>query len=271
MYIVAALYHFFEFPDFKEQREPLLALMKSLGIKGSLLIAPEGINGTVSGDRAAIDALIDHLEGITKAPIEVKESLNEKQPFQRSKVRLKKELISLGPYVSPKRTGHYLDSEEWNKLISDPDTIVLDTRNDYEIHLGTFERAINPKTRTFKQLPAFVKETLGDAKDKKIATFCTGGIRCEKFTAWMLEEGYENVYHLKGGILKYLEDMPKAQSKWNGECYVFDERVAVGHGLAPSSTATMCPGCGSALTPEDRKHSLYVEGERCGFCKNKTR
>lgn len=269
MFIVAAIYHFFDFPQYQEERAPLLEKMKALSIKGSFLIAHEGINGTVSGPRESIDALVAYIQNhLAKGPIDAKESLVEKPPFKRTKVRLKRELISLGPYVSPYRqkTGHYVDAKDWNALISDPDTIVLDTRNEYEVRLGTFEHAINPHTRNFKQLPKFVEKTLADAKNKKIATFCTGGIRCEKFTAWMLEQGYENVYHLKGGILKYLEEIPPEHSKWSGECFVFDQRVAVGHGVTPSSTASMCNGCGSPLTPEDREHPLYIDNTRCGYC-----
>ncbi len=266
-FIVAAFYHFFDFPDYAAQQKPLLALLKSHEIKGSLLIAAEGINGTLSGTRENIDAVLRHLKTtITKNDFEHKESLCETQPFRRAKVRLKKEVISLGEPVSPARTGTYIDAKDWNALIADPEVTVLDSRNSYEVHLGTFARAIDPDIKNFKQLPAFVHETLDPARHKKIATFCTGGIRCEKFSSWLLDQGFSEVYQLKGGILKYLEEIPEAQSAWQGECYVFDERVAVGHGLAPSSTASMCRACGHALTQDDRKSPLYIEDKQCGLC-----
>ena len=267
MFVIAAFYHFFDFPHYTQERVKLLEILKKNEIKGSILIASEGVNGTISGTREAIDATLAYIAGqLVKAPFEHKESIADTQPFGRAKVRLKKELISLGPYVAPTRTGTYIEPHEWNALIDDPDTILLDTRNAYETHLGTFEGAVDPHTKNFKELPAYVEEHLKNAKHKKIATFCTGGIRCEKFTAWMLDQGFENVYHLKGGILKYLEDVPKNQSRWQGECYVFDERVAVGHGLVASSTASMCGPCGHALTPEDRSDARYVENLSCPFC-----
>jgi UPF0176 protein len=276
-FVVATFYHFFDFPAFAEARQPILNEMTRLNIKGSLLIAPEGINGTLAGTREAIDAILGYLSReIIKAPLEHKESLCKTQPFARTKVRLKKEIIGLGEPVSPQhvsspKTGHYVEAKDWNDIISDPDTIVLDTRNSYEVHLGTFDRAIDPDIRIFKQLPDYVRTHLDPKKHKKIATFCTGGIRCEKFSAWMLDQGFENVYQLKGGILKYLEDVPTSESKWHGECYVFDDRVAVGHGLAASQNATMCPACGHALTPEDRTHPDYIEQTCCPYCESKWR
>lgn len=266
MFVVAAFYHFFDFPGFEGQRAYLQGLLNQHAIKGSVLIAPEGVNATISGTREAVDAFLAAVAGLAGGPVEHKESFAQTQPFTRGKVRLKKELISLGPYVDPTHPGTYIDPAEWNALIADPDTIVLDTRNTYETHMGTFERAIDPRIANFKQLPDFVKHELGEHKGKKIATFCTGGIRCEKFTAWMKQEGFEEVYHLKGGILKYLEEIPPEQSLWNGECYVFDHRVAVGHGLAPSTTASMCTACGHALKPEDRADPRYIEDISCPFC-----
>lgn len=265
-FVVATFYHFFDFADVAAKRAGLLELLKQKNIKGSILIAAEGFNGTISGTRESIDAVLAYLKALGGA-FEHKESFFDTQPFGKAKVRLKKETISLGEPCPPNKRGEYIEPKDWNALISDPDTVVLDTRNAYETHLGTFQRAIDPKIRTFKQLPEFVRKELADKKDKKIATFCTGGIRCEKFTAWMKDQGFEHVYHLKGGILKYLEEMPKSESKWNGECYVFDERVAVGHGLAPSSTATSCSACGHALKPEDRKHPSYKEKVSCPYCK----
>lgn len=267
-FVVATFYHFFDFPGFANERKPLLDVLKTHNIKGSLLIAAEGINGTLSGRRGDIDTVLAYLKStIVKGEFEHKESLCGTQPFGRAKVRIKKEVISLGAPVSVHhRTGRYVDTRDWNALIADPQVIVLDARNRYEVHLGTFERAIDPCTKNFKQLPGFVHKTLDPKQHKKIATFCTGGIRCEKFSSWLLDQGFEEVFQLKGGILKYLEDIPQAQSKWRGECYVFDERVAVGHGLTPSSTASMCPGCGHALMPKDREHPLYIENKSCCFC-----
>lgn len=265
MFTVAAFYHFFDFTDYAARRAELLALLKAQEIKGSILLAGEGFNGTISGTREGIDAVLAHLETLGGA-FAHKESVFEKQPFGKAKVRLKKETISIGEPCPPSMRGDYVAPKAWNALISDPDTIVIDARNSYETHLGMFDSAVDPRTKNFKQLPAFVRENLNDAKKKKIATYCTGGIRCEKFTAWLKNEGYENVYHLEGGILKYLEEIPASESKWQGECYVFDERVAVGHGLAPSQTASMCKACGHALTPEDRANAAYKPGESCPYC-----
>lgn len=267
-FVVAALYHFFEFPDFVERRPALLAQLLERDIKGSLLVASEGVNGTLAGSREAIDGFLTYLrDEIIRGPFTHKESFCETQPFERAKVRIKKEVISLGEPVNPKRrTGIYVKAQDWNELISDPNVIVIDARNDYEIHLGTFERAIDPGTRNFKQLPKFVRENLDPNLHCKVATFCTGGIRCEKFSAWLLEQGFPEVYQLDGGILKYLEELTPEQSAWKGECYVFDERVAVGHGLAPSTTATLCPACGNSLTSEDRASEVYREGVSCPWC-----
>jgi UPF0176 protein len=272
-FVIAAFYHFFDFPDYAEKRAALLTLLKHNHIKGSLLIASEGINGTLSGTRNEIDTVLRYLElDIVKAPFIFKESYSDTQPFGKAKVRLKKETISLGEIVPTKRrNGEYVEAQEWNRLIADPDTVVIDARNSYEVHLGTFKRAIDPRTKNFKQLPAFVREHLDPKTHKNIATFCTGGIRCEKFSSWLLEQGFENVYQLKGGILKYLEDVPEKESKWQGECYVFDERVAVGHGLTPSSTATMCKACGHALTEKDRMATSYSEGNSCPYCSTRPR
>ena len=288
-FIVATFYHFFDFPDYAEKRSDLLALLQQQGIKGSILIASEGFNGTLAGTREGVDAVMAQLRTLG-GEFEHKESLCERQPFGKAKVRLKKELISLGEpaFVSHPRfmrgsqaTGHsgsgspdrpemtvgdYVEPKDWNALISDPDTLVIDTRNAYETHLGMFAGALDPKTRNFKELPGFVRETLEEKKQRKIATYCTGGIRCEKFTAWLKAEGFEQVYHLKGGILKYLEEIPPEESLWQGECYVFDERVAVGHGLAPSTTASLCECCGHALLPAERENPLYAHGKACPHC-----
>jgi len=266
-FIIATFYHFFDFPDYAAHRMDILEVFKKNDICGSLLLASEGFNATIAGSREGLDAALTYLYKVAGVKFQYKESVAEKKPFRRVKVRLKKETISIGEPCPLDMVGEYVEPKDWNALISDPDTIVLDTRNVYETHLGTFENAVDPKLRTFKQLPDYVRKNLGDAKNKKIATFCTGGIRCEKFTAWMKNEGYENVYHLKGGILKYLEEIPQEKSKWNGECYVFDQRYAVGHGLKPSTTVTMCFGCGQTLKPEDREHPLYSSDQlSCQFC-----
>jgi len=266
MFVVAAFYHFFDFARFEAERAGLQALLKQWGVHGSMLIAPEGINATIAGSREGVDAVLTYVAQLIGEPVEHKESYANSQPFTRGKVRLKKELISLGPYVAPTRTGTYIEPKDWNALIDDPETLVLDTRNAYETHMGTFARAIDPNIANFKQLPEFVEKNLAAARSRKIATFCTGGIRCEKFTAWLLEQGFEQVYHLKGGILKYLEEVQPEQSRWQGECYVFDHRVAVGHGLAQSTTASMCLACGHALKPEDREHPAYEKDITCPFC-----
>ncbi len=266
-YIVATFYHFFDFADRVAQRPVLQKMLLDLDIKGTLILAPEGLNSTLSGTRTAIDAFLAFLKlDIVKDDFDHKESISAKHPFKRAKVRLKKETISFGEAAPLQTVGHYVEAEDWNAVISDPETILIDARNDYELHLGTFESAVDPKIQTFRQLPAVLR-ALAPEKTRKIATFCTGGIRCEKFTAWLISEGYENVCHLKGGILKYLEKIPEDESRWNGECYVFDERVAVGHGLKPTTRATLCASCGYSLV----NHSIEA-GEADELCKNcKTR
>ena len=266
-YIVATFYHFFDFNERAAQRPHLQAMLQALDIRGTLILAPEGINSTLSGTRAAIDSFLAFLKtDIVKAEFDHKESVFDAHPFKRAKVRLKKETISFGEPAPLQKVGHYVEAQDWNAIIDDPDTVLIDARNDYELHLGTFKNAIDPNIKTFRQLPAVLR-ALSPAKTKRIATFCTGGIRCEKFTAWLIAEGYENVCHLKGGILKYLETTPENESRWNGECYVFDERVAVGHGLKPTTRATLCASCGYSLV----NHSIE-SGEAGEFCQNcKTR
>ena len=266
-FIIATFYHFFDFADFEARRAELRALFAEKNITGSLLLAREGFNATIAGGRKDVDFTLGYLrDNIVHGAFEGKESIAEKQPFKRGKVRLKKETIGLGEAFSMDARGDYVDAKDWNALIADPDTILLDTRNLYETHLGTFAGAVDPKTRTFKQLPDFVRKHFGHAKEKKIATFCTGGIRCEKATAWLKAEGFTKVYHLKGGILKYLEEIPPEQSLWQGECFVFDQRVAVGHGLKPSQTASVCYHCGQTLTCEDRAHPSYSLESGCPYC-----
>ncbi|QRM28017.1 rhodanese-related sulfurtransferase [Microvirga sp. VF16] len=237
-YKVAALYQFVPLPDFRELKDPLHKLCLDLGIKGTLLLAHEGINGTVAGDDEAIDALVAELqEGMLFKGrldnLELKFSTAAEMPFKRMKVRLKKEIVTLGdPQTDPsRRVGTYVTAAEWNRLLDEPGIVLLDTRNDFEVEMGTFEGAVDPRISRFGEFKDFVKNELDPAKHKKVAMFCTGGIRCEKASSYMLAQGFEEVFHLKGGILKYLEEVSEAESRWNGGCFVFDERVALGHGL----------------------------------------
>jgi UPF0176 protein len=268
MFTIAALYHFTRFPDFAALQQPLLAFGRSHGIRGSLLLANEGINGTISGDRAGIDAILAYIRALPGcADLEHKESWAEVEPFGRFKVRLKKEIVSMGqPDIDPRaRVGHYLNPQEWNELISSPDVAVIDTRNDYEFGLGTFEGAIDPETKSFREFPAWWEANKDRFHNKRIAMFCTGGIRCEKSTNYLLGQGVEDVFHLKGGILKYLEEMPQEKSLWNGECYVFDNRVSVGHGLVPGDYST-CHGCRRPVSQQDKTRPEYEEGVSCHQC-----
>ena len=235
---VAALYQFAALPDFRGLREPLRALAAGLGIKGSVLLAHEGINGTVAGSDEGIDAFVRELQhgtlfGGRLDNLELKFSSASEMPFQRLKIRLKKEIVTLGDTaVDPTRqVGTYVEPSDWNALIAAPDTLVIDTRNAFEVAMGTFEGAVDPGIRSFGQFKQFAAQQLDPAKHRKIAMFCTGGIRCEKASAYLLANGFSEVYHLKGGILRYLEGVPEKESRWRGECFVFDERVALGHGL----------------------------------------
>jgi UPF0176 protein len=268
MIVVAALYKFVTLEDFARLREPMLAAMKANAVKGTILLAKEGLNGTISGTRAGIDAFMATLKSDPRfADIDHKESLCAENPFYRSKVKLKKEIVTIGvDGINPNETvGTYVDPLDWNALIADPDILLIDTRNDYEVALGTFEGAIDPNTTTFGQFPAYVEKNLQTAKPKKVAMFCTGGIRCEKASSYMKGQGFNEVYHLKGGILKYLEVVPAAQSKWQGECFVFDHRIAVGQGLAPTSLE-MCHGCRMPLGPDDKQSTEYENGVSCPNC-----
>jgi UPF0176 protein len=238
-YKVAALYQFAPLPDFREIKDPLHQLCLDLGIKGTLLLAHEGINGTVAGTGEGIDALMSELrEGKLFRGrldnLELKFSSATEMPFRRMKVRLKKEIVTLGdPQTDPlRRVGTYVSPAEWNRLLEEPGIVLLDTRNDFEVEMGTFEGAVDPRIKRFSEFKDFVEKELDPGRHRKVAMFCTGGIRCEKASSYMLSKGFEEVFHLKGGILKYLEDVPEAESRWKGECFVFDERVALGHGLA---------------------------------------
>ena len=268
MFTVAALYHFTRFDDPDALRAPLRDLCEEKDVRGSLLIAAEGINGTIAGPRAGIDAVLAHIRALPGcADLEWKESTAAEAPFARMKVRLKKEIVTMGvPGVDPKaKVGHYVRPEDWNALISAPDVAVIDTRNDYEIAIGTFEGAVDPETTTFREFPAWWQENKDRFHNKRIAMFCTGGIRCEKSTNYLIEQGVEEVYHLKGGILQYLEDVPEEDSLWHGECFVFDERVSVGHGLK-EGPHLLCRACRRPLLPEDTTRPEYEKGVSCHQC-----
>ena len=267
-FIVAALYKFAKLPDCHALRTQVLEFCEVHALKGTILLAEEGINGTIAGSRDNIDALLAFLRADARlATLEHKESVSDEMPFYRMKVRLKKEIVTLGvPGIDPnEKVGTYVTPENWNALISDPEVLVVDTRNDYECDIGTFRGAVDPKTATFRDFPAYVRENLDPKKHKKVAMFCTGGIRCEKATTFMLEQGFENVYHLQGGILKYLEKIPAEKSLWEGECFVFDQRVAVGHGLTIGEHE-QCRSCRHPISPEDRNSPKYQTGISCPRC-----
>ena len=270
MPVIAALYHFTRFDAPASLRGPLLDLCLKQGVKGSLLLAGEGVNGTIAGPREGVDAVLAHLRALPGcAGLEWKESHAEAMPFGRMKVKLKREIVTMGvPGVDPRASvGHYVAPQDWNALISAPDVAVIDTRNDYEVGLGTFRGAVDPGTRSFRDFPAWWEANRDRFHNKRIAMFCTGGIRCEKSTNYLLSQGVEDVFHLKGGILKYLEEVPEAGSLWQGECYVFDARVSVGHGLVPGRNSS-CGACRRPVTPEDRTHPDYEEGVCCPACMN---
>ncbi|MFC3118852.1 oxygen-dependent tRNA uridine(34) hydroxylase TrhO [Jhaorihella thermophila] len=272
MFTIAALYHFSRFEDPATLRGPLLDLCLAHDIKGTLLLAREGINGTIAGPRAGIDAVLAHIRALPGcADMEWKESTADKPPFARMKVRLKKEIVTLGqPDVDPRaRVGHYVEPRDWNDLIRNPDVAVIDTRNDYEVAIGTFEGAIDPKTQSFRDFPAWWEANRHRFHNKRIAMFCTGGIRCEKSTNWLLGQGVQEVYHLKGGILRYLEEIPPENSAWQGDCFVFDERVSVGHGLRPGPHI-LCRGCRRPILPQDRERPEFEEGVSCHLCFRET-
>lgn len=265
--VVAALYKFVTLDDFHELREPLLQHCINAGVKGSLLLAHEGINGTIAGSREGIASVLAYLQSDARlADIDHKESLDDAQPFLRMKVKLKKEIVTMGvDGIDPNRVvGTYVEARDWNTLISDPEVLVIDTRNDYEVELGTFENALNPNLKTFREFPEYT-EQFDPAKHKKVAMFCTGGIRCEKASAFMLQQGFDEVYHLKGGILKYLEEIPAEQSLWHGECFVFDNRVTVDHALQKGAYE-LCHACGWGVRADDKQSPLYEDGVSCPRC-----
>jgi len=273
-YLTTAMYHFVSLPHFESLREPLLQFCVARNIKGTLLLAIEGINGTVAGSEKSILELLNYLktdpifEGNFKG-LGHKESWSDKHPFYRMKVKLKKEIVTLGvPGVSPiKMVGKYVKPQDWNKIISDPEVVLIDTRNDYEYAIGTFKNAINPKTNTFREFPGYVKTHFDPKKQKKVAMFCTGGIRCEKASSYMMSEGFNEVYHLEGGILKYLEEVKPEESLWQGECFVFDQRVAIQHGLKEGHY-DQCYACRYPLSQDDMKSEKYTPGISCPHCFN---
>ena len=274
-YLTTAMYHFVKLPHFQNLQKPLLNFCISRSIKGTLLLADEGINGTLAGPEKFILELLYYLkndpifEGNFKN-LAHKESWSDKSPFYRMKVKLKKEIVTLGvPGVSPtKIVGKYVKPKDWNSIISDPEVILIDTRNDYEFEIGTFKNALNPKTRTFREFPDFVNSHLNPKKNKKIAMFCTGGIRCEKASSYLMSMGFNDVYHLEGGILKYLEEVKAEESLWQGECFVFDQRVAIKHGLEVGDY-DQCYACRYPLSQEDVKSNNYTPGISCPHCYNK--
>ncbi len=270
--VICAMYKFVRIDELQNVRDQLLAVFNQWAIKGTILLAAEGINGTVAGSREAIDALLLHIEKDTPVgSMEVKESYSHRVPFVRSKVKIKEEIVTMGvAEVDPNRqVGVYLSAKEWNECISDPEVITIDTRNDYEVEVGQFAKAHNPMTANFREFPDYVKNNLNPNKHKKIAMYCTGGIRCEKASSYMKSQGFAEVYHLRGGILKYLEDVKPEESLWQGECFVFDDRVAVNHQLQPGSYA-LCYACRLPLASEDLQHPHYQKGVHCHRCYGKT-
>ncbi|CUS41380.1 Rhodanese domain protein UPF0176 [hydrothermal vent metagenome] len=262
------MYKFVTLNDFELLQKPLLDEMLRLDVKGTLLLANEGINGTVAGSREGIDALLDYLRRDERlADVGTKESFDDEMPFYRTKVKLKKEIVTMGVEgIDPKRVvGTYVKPKDWNALISDPDVILVDTRNDYEVGIGTFKGALDPNTKTFREFPQYVKENLDPQKHKKVAMFCTGGIRCEKSTAYLKEQGFDEVYHLEGGILKYLEEVPKEETMWEGECFVFDNRVTVDHDLQKGHF-DQCHACRRPITEDDKQSEHYIQGVSCHHC-----
>lgn len=269
--VVAALYKFVRIEDPETFRNNLFAFMEKNEIRGTVLVAYEGINGTVSGSRAHVDAFLQYLRSDERlADLEHKESYSEKCPFLRTKVRLKKEIVTLGVEgVDPNEVvGTYVEPRDWNNLIAQEDVVLVDTRNDYEYQIGSFKDALNPDTTSFRQFPDYVKSNLDPNRVKKVAMFCTGGIRCEKATSYLKTQGFEEVYHLKGGILKYLEEVDPAESRWEGECFVFDDRVSVDHSLAPGEY-DLCHACRMPISEEEKASELYVLGESCPYCHEK--
>ena len=268
-FAVAAFYQFGALPHYRDVQAPLRDTCARLGVKGIALLADEGVNGTMAGSRAAMEEVLETIHRLTGfKKIDHKWSSAKEMPFLRLKVRLKKEIVTLGVEgVDPnQRVGTYVSPEDWNEVISDPEVVLIDTRNHEEVRIGTFAGAIDPLTRSFSQFPDYVKTHLDPAKHKKVAMFCTGGIRCEKASSYMLQQGFEEVYHLKGGILNYLEKVPAEDSLWQGECFVFDRRIALGHGLVEAADLVLCGGCRTPLSEDERRSNSYEEGVCCPYC-----
>ena len=268
MITVCALYKFTRLDDFEKIQKPLKKFMELLDVRGTLLLAREGINGTIAGEKTNIEEVLAYLQSDKRlADISYKYSYSVKPPFNRLKVKLKKEIVTLGiSDIDPTHSsGTYVKPSDWNELINDPEVVLIDTRNNYEYEIGSFKGAINPNTETFREFPSYTKNNLEKYRNKKIAMFCTGGIRCEKSTAYLKSEGFENVYHLQGGILKYLEEVEEAESLWEGECFVFDDRVAVKHKLELGKY-DQCHACRFPITEEDKKHPHYEKGASCPRC-----
>ena len=269
--VVAALYRFAKFADYECFREPLLKIMLAEKVRGTLLLAAEGLNGTIAGERASIDAILAWLAKDHRfTDIQAKESYVAENPFYLTKVKLKKEIVTMGVEdIYPTHiVGTYVDPKDWNALIADPEVLLLDTRNQYEVEIGTFENAINPQTDSFREFTEYVKNNLDPKVHKKVAMFCTGGIRCEKSTAYLKQHGFEDVFHLKGGILKYLEEQPEDETKWQGECFVFDNRVTVNHKLEKGNY-DQCHACRRPITEEDKDSEFYQKGVSCHHCYDK--
>ena len=272
MYRIAALYHFTRFPDPAALQAPLRTLCEAERVRGSLLLAPEGINGTSAGPDEGIDRVLAHIRALPGcADLDWHESQSDTPPFGRLKVRLKREIVTMGqPDVDPRaQVGHYVDPADWNDLIRQPDVAVIDTRNDFEVAIGTFEGTVDPQTESFGDFPAWWKANAHRFADQRIAMFCTGGIRCEKSTNYLLGQGVEDVYHLRGGILSYLEEVPESDSLWQGDCFVFDGRVSVGHGLR-RGTHILCHACRRPIRPEDTRRPEYEAGAACHLCAHET-
>ena len=265
---VVTFYKFVALPDYADLQQSLKEICTARNIKGTILLAEEGVNGTIAGARQDVYFVLNQIKADNRlTDIDIKESHASKPPFERMKVRLKKEIVTIGlPEVNPtEKVGTYVTAEAWNQIISNPEVTVIDTRNDYEVGMGSFKRAKNPETDSFREFPNYAKESLDPAKQKKVAMFCTGGIRCEKASSYLLSQGFEEVYHLKGGILKYLEEIPEEESLWEGECFVFDERVAITHGLKTGSYA-LCYACGHPVSLEDQQSPEYESEVSCPHC-----
>ena len=266
--VVAALYHFVALDNYQGLRQPLLKQMLKNNIKGTLLLAAEGINGTVAGSQSSIDLLLDWIRADARLQdVRCKFSYDNEMPFYRSRVKLKKEIVTMGVEgIDPNRAaGTYVKPTDWNALISDPEVTLVDTRNAYESAIGSFKHAIKPNTGSFRELPKYVADNLEVGKHRKVAMFCTGGIRCEKSTAYLKQQGFDEVYHLQGGILKYLEEVPESESLWQGECFVFDNRVSVNHALEKGSY-DQCHACRLPITENDKLSEKYRQGVSCPAC-----